>query len=246
DPSIGIVDPFSKGYYKGRKVTLGLDYEGHGEEEEASQTTITFWDEIAFGVSRWLYAKTWDVGTPPHQIREEIVAMCRYFRPKGGAGDAYGASELYELNLALYKVGLTKINVGRLQNKAGKGGWDEFFIVPIRHSGPQKHTMYKQLQLAMHSRSVIWPLYLEGYPGYEALGKFLAQLENIKAKRTTHGYDSFSMIRPKLGDDFVDSGVTGLWAQGSGVEAPEAYGGSVKPRGFRSQKFSQGQKFRSR
>ena len=218
--------------YRGRHVTFGMDFEGHGSEEDASCTSITFWDRVGLSRYRWLCSYEWPAGSSPKRIREQVVELCRFFRPAKGMGDAYGANDIYEINRALYKAGVSTVNVDRLQNKEGKGGWDDFFFQPIRFEGRTKHAMYENLKILMDSWGVAWPCIVQDHPNYRFLEKFHRQMENIQAKKTAHGYNSYKMIRPALGDDILDSAAAGLYAQGMGdLRTTRAAGGAIAGAG---------------
>lgn len=213
-------------------VTFGMDFEGQGDSDTASATTVTFLHQPAPGMVHWLYAQEWPVGTPPGDVREEVVELCRFFRPTAGAGDAYDTTLIYEINRDLYAAGHTRINVGTLQNKPGRSGWDSWFFRPVRFHGLAKHQMYKRLQSRILGQTLRWPVPIEDHPRYRGLTRFLAQLENVKARQTKDGYDSFRMIRKALGDDYVDSAAAALHALGDRKAAPKAFGGGVKMGGF--------------
>lgn len=236
DPSCFPEEPLEGSEFVGGPVTFGMDFEGQGATEEASRTAITFVEQVGPGAFRWLYAKEWEVGTSPGDVRSDVVRLCRFFQPIGGYGDAYGAGDIYDMNIALKKAGVTRVDVRRYKNLAGSEGWDRFFFKPIRFHGPAKHAMYKRMQTKLISGLFSYPLPVSDHPDYRALSRFLAQLENIKAKQAAAGYDSFTMIRKALGDDLVDAGVAALWAAEDAKHSPPAFGGGARSGGFRERK----------
>jgi len=225
-----------KKYHGAGEVMLGMDFEGHGSKDDASKTAAVFVEKVAEGCYRWLYGKEWPVGTPPSEVRKEVVAMSIFFQISGGVGDAYGASELFEINRALYRAGVCKTNVRSLENKAGKDGWAQWFVRPIRFEGRQKHLMYKRLQGRILAGVFAMPIVIEDHEAYKTLGRFRDQLENVKTGESAVGYDTFVMIRPALGDDLVDAAVAGLWAHAEEGEATKAFGAPARSGGFKGRR----------
>lgn len=207
-------------------VTIGIDAGGAGSGEDSSQWAVTFTEKIGNKIY-WLYSKEWSASERPDRIREELVKLIAYFRPTTGYGDAFDTAFLYDLNRRLYIEGITRIDVTRYENKAGEGGWNQWFIKPLRFTGPQKHLMHERLQKYIYSRVFLYPAIVDDDPRYTTLQKLVNQFGNVKAERSPAGYNKYDMLNLILGDDIVESCLAAVWAheEVAGYRAP--VGGGV-------------------
>lgn len=226
-------------------VTFGMDFEGRGETEYSSHTAITFVEQYSPGMYRWLYSKQWPTCYSPKNLVEEVVELCKYFKPKSGLGDAYDVTMIYNINKALFKARLTRINVDNYSNSSGTNGWEAWFFSPIRFIGNNKHHMFKKTQNVILSGRFKAPIIISEHPGYIHLDKLFSQLENIQATPTRNGYDSFSCINNALGDDLVDTLVAAMFSQIERTKTAAAFGGSCKVKGFYEKQKFNGSKFKS-
>ena len=206
-----IIDP--KITYQSRgDVTIGIDCAGAGSGEDASSWSVTFTEKIGNQVF-WLYSKEWSANSRPETIVNDLVRLIAFFRPVGGFGDAFDTAFLYDLNRALHDNGLTRIDVRKYENKQGKDGWDEWYIKPLRFTGPQKHLMHERMQKYVYGCMFRYPAIVDDDTRYAIVQKMLNQFGNIKAERIPGGYNKYSMLNTKLGDDVVDSCIASVWAQ---------------------------------
>lgn len=206
-----IIDP--KITYQARgDVTIGIDCAGAGSGEDASSWSATFTEKIGNQIF-WLYSKEWSANSRPETIINDLVRLMAFFRPVGGFGDAFDTAFLYDLNRALHDNGLTRVDVRRYENKQGKDGWDEWFIKPLRFTGPQKHLMHERMQKYVYGCMFRYPAIVDDDSRYMIVQKMLNQFGNIKAERIPGGYNKYSMLNNKLGDDVVDSCIASVWAQ---------------------------------
>lgn len=206
-----IIDP--KITYQARgDVTVGIDCAGAGSGEDASSWSATFTEKIGNQIF-WLHSKEWSANSRPETIINDLVRLMAFFRPVGGFGDAFDTAFLYDLNRALHDNGLTRVDVRRYENKQGKDGWDEWFIKPLRFTGPQKHLMHERMQKYVYGCMFRYPAIVDDDSRYMIVQKMLNQFGNIKAERIPGGYNKYSMLNSKLGDDVVDSCIASVWAQ---------------------------------
>jgi hypothetical protein len=206
-----VIDP--KVYYQARgDVTVGIDCAGAGSGADSSRWAVTFTERIGNQIF-WLYSEEWDPNTRPDTIITKLVKLMNFFRPIGGFGDAFDTAFLYDLNRALFEAGVTRVDVRRFENKQGKDGWEEWFLKPMRFTGPQKHIMHERMQKYVYACIFRYPSIVEDDMRYAALSKLIAQFGNVKAERALAGYNKYSMLNIKLGDDLVDSAIASVWAQ---------------------------------
>lgn len=206
-----ILDP--KFSYKAQgDVTVGIDCAGAGSGADASNWSVTFTEKIGNQVF-WLYSEEWSANERPDVVIEALKRLFAFFRPIAGYGDAFDTAFLYDLNKVLFEASLTRIDVRRFENKQGPNGWDEWFIRPIRFTGPQKHLMHERMQKYVYSCTFRYPALVEDDSRYAAIDKLLKQFGNIKAERSSAGYNKYSMLNTLLGDDIVDSCIASVWAQ---------------------------------
>ena len=246
EPGIVPVMPVEgRSHSKSGRVYLGMDFEGHGQDDEASQTTATFIESWPNGVVQWLWSMEWPVGTPPNEIRRDVLEACLFFGIDGGYGDAYDADFLFDLNVHLYRARATRVDVRRKENRPGRDGWDSWFVKPIRFEGRTKHQMFKRLQRKVLGGTILFPTVVKDHPQFRSLDRLLSQLENIKAVQAQAGYDRFVLIRKALGDDYVDSLVAATWAIEEQAVGSKAAGGAARVGGFKTGKRFCKPKFRS-
>ena len=207
-------------------VAVGIDCGGAGSGEDSSKWAITFTEKIG-GRIYWLYSREWPPNERPDLIREQIVQLCQYFRPTVGFGDAFDTAFLYDLNRKLYQTGVTRVDVTRFENKSGKDGWDEWFIKPIRFTGPLKHQMHERMQKYIYGRVFMYPALVEDDSRYTVLEKLVNQFGNVKAERTQAGYNKYDVLNNILGDDIVESCIASVWAQEEITNLITPVGGSV-------------------
>lgn len=192
-------------------VTIGIDCSGAGSGQNASTWAVTFTEKIGNRVY-WLHSQEWDANERPDVVINDLMRLCQFFRPKAGFGDAFDTSFLHDLNRSLYENGVTRIDVRKFENKQGKDGWDEWFIRPIRFHGPQKHLMHERMQKYIYGTLFRYPAIVQDDSRYASLEKLIKQFANIKADRSA-GYNKYTMLNTKLGDDIVDSCIASIWAQ---------------------------------
>lgn len=212
-------------------VTVGIDCAGAGSGEDASKWSITFTEKIGNQIF-WLYSREWSANDRPDKIINEMMRLFAFFRPVGGFGDAFDTAFLYDLNLVLHNAGITRIDVRRFENKQGKEGWDEWYIKPIRFSGPQKHLMHERMQKYIYGCLFRYPTIVDDDSRYVIVDKLMKQFGNIKAERSPAGYNKYGMLNDKLGDDLVDSCIASVWAQEEIKALLLPAGGWVPPMDF--------------
>lgn len=193
-------------------VTIGIDCAGAGSGQEASNWAVTFTEKIGNQVY-WLYSEEWPANERPDVVQEKLFRLITYFRPVNGFGDAFDVAFLYDLNRRLYNESITRIDVRRFENKAGKNGWDEWFIKPLRFTGPTKHLMHERMQKYVYGTYFKYPALVDDDVRYTVLAKLIKQFGNVKAERGPSGYNKYSMLSDKLGDDLIDSLIASVWAQ---------------------------------
>lgn len=213
-------------YQRRGDVTIGIDAAGAGSGEDASRWAVTFTEKIGNQIF-WLYSQEWDPNERPETIITELVRLIAFFRPVGGFGDAFDTAFLYDLNRKLFEAGLTRIDVRRYENKQGKEGWDEWYIKPLRFTGPQKHIMHERMQKYIYACFFRYPAIVDDDKRYTTIQRLVQQLGNIKAERIPGGYNKYSMLNAKVGDDIVDSCIASVWAQEEITGLVFAFGGSI-------------------
>lgn len=212
-------------------VTVGIDCAGAGSGEDASSWAITFTEKIGNQIF-WLYSKEWGANDRPDKIINDMLRLFAYFRPVGGYGDAFDTAFLYDLNRTLYENSITRIDVRKYENKQGPNGWDEWFIKPVRFSGPQKHLMHERMQKYIYGCLFRYPAIVDDDMRYASIDKMMKQFGNIKAERSPAGYNKYGMLNSKLGDDLVDSCIASVWAQEEIKALLVPVGGSVPQMAF--------------
>jgi len=220
-------------FYKAQgDVTVGIDCAGAGSGADSSNWSITFTEKIGNQVF-WLYSEEWSANERPDVVLEGMKRLFAFFRPRAGFGDAFDTAFLYDLNRILYESSLTRIDVRRFENKAGGNGWDEWFIKPLRFTGPTKHLMHERMQKYIYACTFRYPAIVEDDSRYAVLDKLLKQFGNIKAERSGSGYNKYMMLNSLLGDDIVDSCIASIWAQEEIRTLVLPVGGSVPQMEFR-------------
>tara|TARA_R110000824_G_scaffold193780_1_gene376181 strand:- start:334 stop:708 length:375 start_codon:yes stop_codon:yes gene_type:complete len=69
------------------------------------------------------------------------------------------------------------------------------------------------MQKYVYATTFKYPAEVNDDPRYKCLSKLLKQLGNIKAERSSAGYNKYTMLNTILGDDLVDSCIASVWAQ---------------------------------
>jgi len=220
------------------EVTLGIDAAGAGSGDDSSLWAATFTEKIGNRVY-WLYSQEWQPNERPDKVRDDIVALCGYFRPITGFGDAFDTAFLYDLNRKMYTEGIIRTDVRQYQNKQGAEGWDRWFIKPLRFTGPAKHVMHERMQKYIYSGTFRYPSVVEDDDRYTALEKLLRQFGNVKAERTGAGYNKYDVMNLRLGDDLVDSCIASIWAQEEISVYGVPVGGSIPQMEIGSRPFIQ-------
>jgi hypothetical protein len=226
-PVIVLLDP-EYIYPAAGTVTVGIDCGAAGSGEESSNWAITFTERIG-GRVYWLYSREWSATDRPDSIREDMFRLISYFRPTTGFGDAFDAAFLYDLNKMLYREGVTRIDVSQFENKQGAGGWDEWFVRPIRFTGPTKHQMHERMQKYVYGRVFTYPSIVEDDDRYLVLEKLVNQFGNVKAERSLAGYNKYECLNAILGDDIVESCIASVWAQEEIKVITTNMGGLIPP-----------------
>ena len=212
-------------------VCVGIDCAGAGSGQDASSWSITFTEKIGNQVY-WLHSQEWGANERPDVVMEQITRLCAFFRPIGGYGDAFDTAFLYDLNKSLYEHSLTRVDVRKFENRSGPNGWDKWFIKPIRFIGPTKHLMHERMQKYVYATTFRYPAEVDDDPRYSNLSKLLKQFGNIKADRSSAGYNKYTMLNSLLGDDLVDSCIASVWAQEEIKTLVIPAGGSIPQMGF--------------
>lgn len=257
DPYIDVIDPVEykkvnnvKEYQQAGTVTVGLDCGAQGTGEHPSKWSLTFTEDLGFDEMRWLYSHEWEATESPDVILSQMVDLLKFFMPARGYGDAFDTTFIHNLNRMAYRAGITRRNVDDAENRAGSGGWSEWFIVPVRFTGPNKHAFFKNLRLKFYQRKLKIPYEIDDKAYHRPLNRLRAQLENMRVKAaTTTGYDQYEMIRNAIGDDSVDSIALAVYAQGELKSSVRPIGMSIESGGFReyhSQNVGVEQNFASR
>lgn len=217
-------------YKRAGRISIGIDCGAQGTGEHPSKWSATFFEDQGFGTIRWLYAQDWDATANPDDVLNDLANLIAFFRPNRGMGDAFDTTFLHNLNKICHQRGLTSIDVKQFHNKQGTGGWDDWFISPVRFIGPNKHKFYSNLRLMFYQRRIKLPYVVKDHEDYVELEKYRNQLENIKKEDARLGYDTYSMVRDAIGDDHVDSSVISAYCL-------ETLKGTVRPIGMAIDSF---------
>lgn len=214
-----IPEPFTV-YKKRGMLSFGYDAAGHGETPEASKHTLTVTEQVGNFVVL-LFAKSWPAGTDDSIVKNDLVSFWRFFKPDYAIGDAYGVGMLTELNHTLFAEGLTNINIRTINDgDSTASSWVDWAFIPLRFEGMMKHQMALALRGIFHHGHAVIPyvdhienegIDTEGQ-AVTAIKMLITQLSNIKPEHTTKSYSSYKMVKPKLGDDFFDALMAGVWA----------------------------------
>jgi len=220
-------------------VTVGIDCGGQGTGDHPSEWAIDFCEDLGWGHMKWIYGERFSATADPEEVRQQMGALCEFFRPGRGYGDAFDTTFLYGLNKYLREHGVTKRDPADWENRQGAGGWAEWHIVPIRFIGITKHQLFKNLRMQFFQQRLKIPYYVDDLPEYKELKKLRDQLENIKKAdmAATQGYDKYEMVRAAVGDDHVDATALAVYAQGELTQNVRPLGMAVEGGGFRD--FSQ-------
>jgi len=216
-------------------VTVGIDAGGQGTGNHPSKWAISFVEDMGSGQVRWIYSEEFSATENIGTVISRTCDLLNFFRPIRGYGDAFDTSFLYQLNKVAYESKITKINVDLFENRAGENGWNQWFICPIRFNGPNKHLFYTNLRLMFYQYKIKFPYIVRNDSRYDALSKIVNQLENIKKEdgSLAKGYEKYGMIRPAIGDDYVDSLALATYANGEFHKTVRPIGMAIETSGFR-------------
>lgn len=223
DMGLQVVEPeLGKEYETEGEVSFGLDMGAQGKQATSSKYSLAVVERNGLW-KRWIYGKEWAPTTDPKAIKRDMVELWSYFRPRGGFGDAFDSNIIADINDLLYAEGLVSYSRQREGTEENKeSNWDKWPFQPIRFTGYKKHWMYKTLRDDQVEGRFFTPLvdadkddrwdpvkakgFLEPASGEKALVKLTVQCKNIRAERSPNGqYYIYSMIKPRLGDDDVES-----------------------------------------
>jgi hypothetical protein len=210
---LAIAEPLPGARYKRRGlVAFGYDHSGHGERPDASRSALVVSEQIGNFVT-FPYVRRWPAGTDDNIVKRDLVGLWEYFDPDYAMGDAYGLGMLTDLNDQLFARGLTDVD----RRTIGDGDstattWAEWPFSPIRFDGMAKHSMASMLRATFHHGQAAIPYFDDMRPENEEWAAFIKQLGNVKAEATTKSYNSYKMAEPKVGDDYFDAAMAGVWA----------------------------------
>ena len=227
-------DSGKKYYPQQGLVTCGIDAGAQGTGEHPSEWSINFVEDLGWGRIRWLYGARFRSTENPEVVRQQMTKLIDFFRPARGYGDAFDTTFLYGLNKLCRERQITRLDPDNAENRAGRGGWNEWFIAPVRFTGPNKHLFYKNLRMILYQGKISFPYVVKDHKDYVELQKLREQLENIKKNdRSNAGYDLYDMVRNAIGDDHVDSLCLAAYAQGEFQGSVRPVGMAVEAGGFR-------------
>jgi len=221
---LAIIIPDPVGVYEKRApnsvIGLGWDAGGHGEGDHPSRYACTVWEHLN-GCSHYLYGREWDATASKEQVVRDMVDIWRFFRPdeKLAFGDAYGVAIISDICDALWDLRLVRINRREFPGSSAST-WEKWPFKPVRMDGFLKHAAYTYAQVEIHGGRVFAPLVTDQNrrePEYETLERAVEQFKNIRAVHTKKAYDSYEMIKARIGDDLADCSVLyfyGLGTQG--------------------------------
>ena len=197
---------------------LYLDIGGHGESDHPSRYACSVFEYLNNNVFL-LFARDWEATTPKDVIVRDVVDIWDFFRPseKFSYADAYGAAIISDICDTLFDRKIAHINRRDFAGSSATA-WTNWPFVPIRMDGFLKHAAYTYAQQAIHAGRVFTPLVTDSnrnIPEYAAIEKIIEQLKNIKAVKTSKNYDSYQMIKKRIGDDYADAWALGFYALGT-------------------------------
>jgi len=217
-----VLPSHGKEYQTDGTVSFGLDMGAQGQQTTSSKYSLTVTERVGLW-KRWIYGREWAPTTDPKIIKRDIVELWNYYRPVGGFGDAFDSNLIADINDQLYDLGI----VGYSRKKEGTeenctANWDKWPLQPIRFTGYSKHWMFKTLRDDIFEQRYFTPMpdsteddrwdpakartFVDPAEGEKALIKFIVQCRNIRAERAPAGqHYLYTMIKPRLGDDNVDS-----------------------------------------
>lgn len=206
--------PLPGARYKRRGlVTFGYDHTGHGENPQASKSSLVVCEQIGNWVT-FPFVKLWAAGVSDTTLCNDLVALWDYFRPDYAIGDAYGVGMLTAVNDALFNKGLTHVNRETVDDgNSTASAWSQWAFAPMRFEGMTKHVMASAVREAFHHNRAAFP-YVDTGDEHEAPEwlAFVRQMGNMKAEPTKASYSSFKMADPKIGDDLFDAACAGVYA----------------------------------
>lgn len=214
-------------------VCFGIDCGAQGLGNFPSKWSITFVESYGGERGRWLYTQQWDATANLDLVLNDMINLINFFRPVRGIGDAFNVTFIYNLNKIAYEMRLTKSNVTMLENRAGEGGWADWFTTPLRFNGPVKHQLYNNLKMMFYQKRMMIPFVVKNEQDYQELERIRSQLDNIKKIDSKIGYDVYDMIRPAIGDDNVDSFTLAAYCMQSLQGVVKPIGMSIEALGMR-------------
>lgn len=189
-------------------VSFGYDHLGHGEDPGSSKGALVVLEQI-FTFRVCIFCKTWKAGEDESVIRNDLVALWKYFQPDYAMGDAYGIGLIESTNDELYSRNLTTINrkaVGEGESTATT--WKDWAFSPIRFEGGVKHQMAQGVRTAFKDDRAALPYTDDlGHTDTAVLDMrdLQRQLVNIAAVPTSKSYSSYVRVNKKIGDDLFDA-----------------------------------------
>lgn len=217
-------DPLPGATYKKRGlISFGYDHSGHGENPNASKSSLVVWEQVG-NFSVVIFARTWKPGADDNIVKKDLLGYWRYFLPDYAIGDAFGVGMMTSLNDELFNEGLTQIDrraIGDGDSTAST--WSDWAFSPLRFEGMVKHQMAQALKTVFHNRQAVIP-YVEDRPNDPEIQDYLLlvrQLKNIKTAPVKGGsYLTYSMLKKEIGDDLFDAAMAGIWALVTQGSAP--------------------------
>lgn len=194
------------------------DAGGHGEGDHPSRYTATVFEYHDNSVY-WLYGRDWEATTAKEIIVRDMVDLWDYFRPEEKLSyyDAFGAAIVSDICDVLYDRRLVRINRRDFAGSSNSA-WVNWPFIPVRMDGFMKHAAYTYAQSWVHGGRVFAPLVTDQNrkePEYAAIERSFEQMKNIRAVKTTKGYDSYEMVKKAIGDDYADTWALAFYAFGT-------------------------------
>lgn len=214
---IEFVEPMPESTYRKRGViSFGFDAGGHGSKASSSKPALVVTEQVG-SYFFFIYCRQWHAGADDTQVKNDLVALWRYFMPDVAWGDAYGVGMLTALNDDLLAQNLTTIDrrmIGDGESTAHT--WTEWAFKPVRFDGMAKHQMATGLRMVFHSGYAVVPYFSDDddslkNESVQALRLLTQQLANIKQLPTQEAYSSYDTVSNKLGDDLFDAAMASVW-----------------------------------
>lgn len=222
-----IVEPLPGKQYKKRGlISFGYDHLGHGEKAENSRSALVvsemFGEHIFF-----LFVQSWDPWEDETKIMEDLIFFWRYFMPDIANGDALGIGMITEMNDRLYQLHLTqtdRLSIG--DGKSSGSTWPEWAFSPLRFHGEQKYKMAQTVRTVFQRGRAVIPWFDDHDLPEDGIifefNRFIAQLCNIVEEQNNSSYPTFKSDDLKVGDDYFDAAMAGVWGLMTRYVAPPA------------------------